>query len=144
MGLKWVRYTGDRETLPGMVVVGQDLDNLDLVVGRAVHDGDLLPAKAKPAHGLCYVSYLHREHTKTDFEILMLEDYHWVRDSNGHVPRHAVGAGRTSDGEMLYVGRCYVDGVPCVGKVHRSNGVLYAPYHGSEYKFKNYEVLVED
>lgn len=43
--------------------------------------------------------------------------FNWIRSSHGHVPEHAVEAGRTTSGEMLYVGRTFHNGIPCVGKV---------------------------
>ena len=52
-----------------MVTVGRDHDGANLVVGRAKHAGDLLPAKAKPEHGVAYVSYDGLEHMKHDFEV---------------------------------------------------------------------------
>lgn len=47
----------------------------------------------------------------------MPAEFHWVHASNGHVPPHAVESGNTVEGEMLYVGRAFQNGIPCVGKV---------------------------
>lgn len=47
----------------------------------------------------------------------MPSHFNWVHAAHGHVPEHAVEAGRTSEGEMLYVGRTFYNGAPCVGKV---------------------------
>ncbi|XP_033316655.1 uncharacterized protein LOC117242713 [Bombus vosnesenskii] len=141
-GYKWVRFTGARYFVPGMICVGKDLDGLNLVVGRALHHGDMLPAKVKPEHGVAYVCHNGSEHMKHDFEILMPAEFHWVHASNGHVPPHAVESGNTVEGEMLYVGRAFQNGIPCVGKVHRTHGVLYVPYEGREIPFRDYEVLV--
>jgi len=43
--------------------------------------------------------------------------FNWIRAVHGHIPEHAVEAGRTMNGEMLYVGRTFHNGTPCVGKV---------------------------
>lgn len=43
--------------------------------------------------------------------------FHWVHGANGYVPENAVEAGRTVDGEMLYIGRTFKNGIPCAGKV---------------------------
>lgn len=43
--------------------------------------------------------------------------FNWIHSSHGHVPENAVESGRTSNGEVLYVGRAFHNGVPCVGKV---------------------------
>lgn len=50
----------------------------------------------------------------------MPADFQWIPSSNGHVPPDAVEAGRTVEGEILFVGRAYQNGVPCVGKVCKS------------------------
>ncbi|KOX69454.1 hypothetical protein WN51_05617 [Melipona quadrifasciata] len=50
--------------------------------------------------------------------VLMPADFKWVPARHGHVPPHAVEAGRTINGEMLYIGRAYQNGVPCVGKCY--------------------------
>ncbi|CAL7941812.1 unnamed protein product [Xylocopa violacea] len=126
-----------------MISIGRDLDGMQLVVGRAVHNGDMLPAKVKPEHAIAYVCYEGSEHIKRDFEILMPADFHWIHAREGYVPPHAVEAGTTVNGEMLYVGRAYHHGVPCVGKVHRSHGVLYIPFEGREIGVREYEVLVQ-
>ncbi|XP_063980313.1 natterin-3-like isoform X2 [Diachasmimorpha longicaudata] len=126
-----------------MVTVGHDLDGSCLVVGRAHHQGDILPAKAKPEHGIAYVPYGGNEIMKHDFEVLMPVEFRWVPSRHGQVPHGAVEGGRTSTGETLYVGRTIHNGVPCVGKVHPSHGSLYIPYSGREIPFREYEVLVQ-
>ncbi|XP_015438003.1 PREDICTED: uncharacterized protein LOC107193118 isoform X2 [Dufourea novaeangliae] len=142
-GFKWVRFTGARYTVPGMILIGKDLDGTNLVVGRAYHCGDMLPAKAKPEHGIAYVCHNGQEHIKRDFEILMPADFNWIRAAHGNVPIEAVEAGMTQNGEMLYIGRTYHNGAPCIGKVHRSHGVLYVPFDGKEVPFREYEVLTQ-
>ncbi|XP_076172577.1 uncharacterized protein LOC143149258 [Ptiloglossa arizonensis] len=142
-GYKWVRAMGVRCIVPGMITVGRDLDGMTLVVGRASHHGDTLPAKVKPDHGVAYVCHNGVEHIKHDYEILMPAEFSWIRTGHGHIPPNAVEGGRTIDGEMLYIGRAYQDGIPCVGKVHRSHGVLYVPYEGREVAFRDYEILVQ-
>lgn len=52
-----------------MISIGRDLDGMNLVIGRAMHQGDMLPAKVKPDHGVAYVSYRGAEHIKHDFEV---------------------------------------------------------------------------
>ncbi|EFN63148.1 hypothetical protein EAG_12887 [Camponotus floridanus] len=108
-----------------------------------MHQGDMLPAKVKPDHGVAYVSYGGAEYTKHDFEVLMPAHFNWIRSGHGHVPEHAVEAGRTTSGEMLYVGRTFHNGIPCVGKVQRSHGVMYIPFDGKEIPCREYEVLVQ-
>ncbi|XP_032669896.1 natterin-3-like isoform X2 [Odontomachus brunneus] len=128
-----------------MISIGRDLDGSNLVVGRANHQGDMIPAKVKPDHNVAYVAHGGAEHTKHNFEVLIRAPpvFNWVRSKNGNVPPNAVEAGRTSSGEMLYVGRAHHNRVPCVGKVHRSHGCLYIPYDGKEISYRDYEVLVQ-
>ncbi|KAL2738914.1 natterin-3-like [Vespula squamosa] len=146
LGYKWVHYPNGPERCrwqPNMITIGRDLDGMNLVVGRARHHGDVLPAKVKPDHSVAYVCHNGNEHMKHEFEILMPTDFKWIPSGHGHVPENAVEAGRTVNGEVLFVGRTYHNGVPCVGKVQRSHGVLYIPYDGQEIPFRQYEVLVQ-
>lgn len=50
-------------------------------------------------------------------KILMPAEFHWLPSRNGQVPPGAVEGGRTNGGEVLYIGRTYHHGTPCVGKV---------------------------
>ncbi|XP_076638495.1 uncharacterized protein LOC143350326 [Colletes latitarsis] len=142
-GHKWVKFSGVQSIMPGMIHIGPDLDGVPLVVGRAQHQGDMIPAKVKPEHGVAYVSHNCTEHMKHDFEILLPAEFKWVHAGHGHVPPYAVEGGRTVEGEPLYIGRVFENGVPCLGKIHRSHGCLYVPYDGKELSFKSYEVLVQ-
>lgn len=68
-GYRWVRWPtsyGDRHML---ISIGRDLDGMNLVVGRAMHQGDMLPAKVKPDHNVAYVCHGGGEHMKHDFEV---------------------------------------------------------------------------
>ncbi|XP_033211543.1 uncharacterized protein LOC117169324 [Belonocnema kinseyi] len=143
-GYKWVRYSGARCIVPKMITVGRDLDGSNLVIGRATHHGDLLPAKVKPEHGVAYVSYGGQEHAKHDFEILMPACIHWVPSRNGIVPHGSVEVGSTSTGETLYVGRVLHNGVMTSGKIQPSHHCLYIPYDGHEISYKDYEILVQN
>lgn len=73
VGYRWTKwptsYVGHHADRSMMISIGRDLDGLDLVVGRASHQGDMLPAKVKPDHGVAYVCHGGVEHTKRDFEV---------------------------------------------------------------------------
>lgn len=127
---------------PLAVVAGHDSDQDPIYVGRAVHNGDVLPAKVIPNKQQAYVAWGGEEINKHDVEILTGHNYCWVSASNGSVPPHALRVGRTSDGEPLYVGRGYFAGSLTPGKVHPSHGCLYIPYGGAEQRLEAYEVLV--
>ncbi|KAH0956632.1 hypothetical protein HN011_005842 [Eciton burchellii] len=143
-GYKWVKWPAPYADSRMLIIIGRDLDGRNLAVGRAMHQGDILPAKVKLEHGIAYVSHGGAEHIKHDFEVLMPAHFNWVRAVHGHIPEHAVEAGRTMSGEMLYVGRTFHNGTPCVGKVHRSHGCLYIPFDGKEISYREYEVLVQN
>lgn len=53
----------------GAVVAGKDTDGSKLYVGRAFHEGDLIPAKVAPAHGGAFVPYGGGEHSKFEYEV---------------------------------------------------------------------------
>lgn len=148
---------------------GHDTDGDPIYVGRAQHNGEMLPAKVIPNKKSAYVSANCLEHPKQDVEVLtqypgqygniilpkisfflsILFLYNnfcllgWVESSSGAVPPHAVSSGQTSDGEPLFVGRGCWAGSLSIGKVHPSHGCLYIPYGGAEYRLENYEVLVQ-
>ncbi|KZC08966.1 hypothetical protein WN55_11429 [Dufourea novaeangliae] len=102
----------------------------------------MLPAKVMPDKNVAYVSHNGEEHPKYDYEVLCLGEFAWEFRSNGDVPSDAVIAGKTSDGEPLYVGRVLHNGSQTVGKIQPSHGCLYIPFDGEELSFKDYEVLV--
>ncbi|XP_076628608.1 natterin-4 [Colletes latitarsis] len=139
---RWIRRSAE-QSLPGNAVVGgRDADGTTIFVGRAFHEGDMLPAKVIPDKSVAYVCHNGEEHAKYDFEVLCLGEFAWEFSSNGNIPNDAIVAGQTSDGESLYVGRVLHNGSQTIGKVQPSHGCLYIPFDGEELSFKDYEVLV--
>lgn len=51
------------------VVGGRDSDGCKIYVGRAFHDGDMLPAKVIPDQNVAYVCHSGEEHAKHDYEV---------------------------------------------------------------------------
>ncbi|XP_039955537.1 uncharacterized protein LOC120771548 isoform X1 [Bactrocera tryoni] len=129
-------------TPPNAVYAGHDTDMSPIVVCRCFHNGDLLPGKAIPSRACAYVSYAGQEIQKESFEILVGEGYDWMPASNGMMPPGAIEAGRTDNGEVLYVGRAHYCGSLTPGKIQPSHGALYIPFGGCERRISNYEVLV--
>lgn len=122
---------------------GWDLEDA-IYIGRAEHDGDVIPGKIVPSHGCCYVSFGGEEHKKHSYRVLTNPDGcvgEWVHASDGAVPSGAIQGGKTADGEPLFIGRAHHEGTLTVGKVHPSNGCLYVPFGGEEHKKHEYEVL---
>ncbi|KAK7793959.1 hypothetical protein R5R35_005821 [Gryllus longicercus] len=129
-------------TPDGAVRAGRDRDGDPIFVGRAWHEGDLLPAKVVPNKGGAYVCWGGTEHHKDQYEVMCDASAAWVDTQGGDVPEGAVPIGQTSDGERLYMGRVMHDGALTPGKVHPSHGVCYIPYGGQELSFPQYEILV--
>ncbi|XP_054002871.1 natterin-3-like [Hylaeus anthracinus] len=141
-GYRWVHRTAERSLPENAVVGGRDIDGDTIYVGRAFHEGDMIPAKVIPSKHVAYICHNGVEHSKHEFDILCLGEFEWEFCSNGNVPSNAVVAGQTTDGEPLYVGRVLHNGSQTIGKVQQSHGCLYIPFDGEELSFKNYEVLV--
>lgn len=112
-------------------------------MGRAFHEGDQLPAKVVPSHGVAYVPYGGQEHPKNQYEVLCNGNVSWIPSAHGHIPSNAVVGGRTSSGEPLYIGRANYNGSLTPGKIQTSHNTLYIPFGGTEVGIREYEVLVE-
>lgn len=126
----------------GAVRAGVDADGSNIFVGRAFHEGDLLPAKVVTDKGVAYVSFAGHEIPKYDFELLRFGSFAWEFASHGSVPDGALEVGRTADGEGLFAGRCLHEGTQTPGKIQISHGCLYIPFNGEEIRVHEYEVLV--
>ncbi|XP_059486867.1 uncharacterized protein LOC132203249 isoform X1 [Neocloeon triangulifer] len=137
----WVAATNG-EVPEGAVCGGTDLE-CDLMIARAVHEGELLPGKFVPAHGVTYVSWNGAEHAKEEYEMLCGCKPVWFQINQGDtIPENALPGGRTAEGETLFIGRVPHEGTVTVGKVHPSHGTCYIPYAGQELGFPDFEVLV--
>lgn len=76
----------------GAYEAGQDSGE-PLIVGRARHEGALIPGKVVRSHGVCYVAWGGGEHGKDEFEVLM-GGGNWVEVSGGNIPSDALPAGK--------------------------------------------------
>lgn len=129
------------DAVPG----GHDVNGELIYVGRAYDNGDLIPGKIVPSHGVLYVPYGGEEHSHSNYEYLVRPTYgslDWVPAADGVIPSGAVLAGNTSAGEGLFVGRANYEGSWVIGKVQRSHQVLYVPFGGKEVAISDYELLV--
>lgn len=125
----------------GAVMGGFQIDVLQPVyVGRAYHEGILMPAKVLFGYG-SYVSSGGKEIAIGNYEVLC-DDKVWVKTRSGNIPYGALPVG-SQDGETTYIGRVYQNGL-MLGKVHPTEGALYVAYGGKELRFENYEILIED
>ncbi|CAK1601752.1 unnamed protein product [Parnassius mnemosyne] len=69
----WVPSRVDK--IPVGAVVGgfsEDDGREKLYVGRAAHEGHLIPGKVQPSHRVCYIPYNNKEIAKSSYEILIV------------------------------------------------------------------------
>ncbi|XP_043254886.1 uncharacterized protein LOC122398776 isoform X2 [Colletes gigas] len=126
---------------PNAIEGGRDEE--PLFVGRARHEGALLPGKVKPSHSVCYVAWGGQEHGKSEYEVLCSANPPtWVPTSGNNIPPNAIPAGESEDGETLYVGRVHHEDTLTIGKVQPSHSVCYIPFAGSEVGFPEYEIMI--
>ncbi|ETN68031.1 hypothetical protein AND_000137 [Anopheles darlingi] len=137
----WIPWTSHQGVPPRAVHAGNDPDGSLIYVGRAHHEGDLLPAKVIPSKKICYVSHNGADVSKSTFEVLIGSAFTWVPSVNGQIPGEAVLGGRTATGEQLYIGRTHQEGSLIPGEIHRSDSCLYILFDGTEHSFRQYEVL---
>ncbi|XP_064466165.1 natterin-4-like [Ornithodoros turicata] len=139
----WVSTSGGN--VPYNAVAGGEDSGEAIYIGRAEHDGDVVPGKIVPSHNVCYVPHGGREHANRSYQVLVSLDesqFDWVPQSRGGLPPGAVQGGVTESGEPLYIGRTFHEGSLTIGKIHCSHGCLYIPYGGVEHSYTSYEVLV--
>lgn len=141
MAMNWLASNAYAGVPPNAVIAGNDIDGTTIYVGRAYHDGDLIPAKVIPSKQIAYVPHGGQEISKQEFHILTGFGFEWVASAGGHVPAEAVIAGNQADGAPLYVGRASVGGSLSVGKIHPGHHCIYVPFDGIEHKITQYEVL---
>jgi Protein of unknown function (DUF3421) len=110
-------------------------------VGRAFHEGDMVPAKVIPNKQSAFICYGGEEHAKDQIEVLRSGSFVWEFCKGGEVAEGAVEIGKTSDGEPLYMGRALHCGTQTPGKVQTSHGCLYIPFNGEEVAIQEYEML---
>lgn len=90
------------------------------------------------------VSFEGQEIPKYSYEVLCNGSVQWVHSSHGQVLPNAVPGGRTSSGEILYIGRGWHNGALTPGKIHPSHGNMYIAYNGMEVALATYEILTEN
>ncbi|KAJ3640797.1 hypothetical protein Zmor_027338 [Zophobas morio] len=140
---RWVDSSTSYGSVPPTAVQGGvDADGHAIFVGRAYHEGDLIPAKVIPGKNAAYVPHNGEEHEIEHYQILCKQILEWVPSHAGQVPPGAVQGGHTSGGEVLFVGRAFHEGSQTIGKVHPSHGVCYIPFDGEEIACPEYEILV--
>uniref|UniRef100_A0A182WQL7 Farnesoic acid O-methyl transferase domain-containing protein n=1 Tax=Anopheles minimus TaxID=112268 RepID=A0A182WQL7_9DIPT len=135
----WVA-AANGEIPPNAVVGGTDGE--DMYIGRAQHEGGIIPGKVVASHGVCYIAWGGVENPKAEYEVLCDFNGEFVPVSGSDIPATALPAGESEEGEPLFIGRVTHEGSVTVGKVQPSHGVCYIPYGGQELAFAEYEIYV--
>ncbi|XP_075534725.1 uncharacterized protein LOC142569399 [Dermacentor variabilis] len=138
---EWVMCFENR--IPYNAVPGGEDSGETIYIGRAVHNGEVIPGKVVPSHSCCYVAYEGAEHSHRDYQALISDGtpFTWAPASDGAIPTGAVQGGVCASGEPLYIGRTYHEGTLTIGKVQPSRRCLFIPYGGEEHCYSDYEVL---
>jgi len=130
-------------TLPQGAIQG-GMDGEPLYIGRAQHEGAVIPGKVVPSHACCYVPWGGAENPKSEYEVLCGGAGTWVQCSGTDIPGAAFVAGSTEEGEPLLVGRVNHEGSITIGKVQQSHGVCYIPYGGQEVAYNDFEIFISN
>ncbi|KAH8277611.1 hypothetical protein KR018_002115, partial [Drosophila ironensis] len=139
----WVSTEPGYTYAPDAVVGGHDTNMAELLVCRAYYRGVHVPGKAIPSMGCAFIAHGGREILESSCQVLVGQGkYHWVPGYAGSVPPGAVVAGRSPNGEPLYIGRGHYHGSLTPGVIEPSNRCLQIPFHGNEIRLSSYEVLV--
>lgn len=126
------------------VVGGTDSSGEKIYVGRAKHDGALLPGKIVPSHGVCYVSHCGAEHAVAKYQVLVKNkccDLSWVAAAEGQLPGGALQGGFTEDKVPLYIVRASHEGAAAIGFLNVTQQCCTYPYGGEEQCNAEYEAL---
>uniref|UniRef100_A0A336MUL6 CSON007745 protein n=1 Tax=Culicoides sonorensis TaxID=179676 RepID=A0A336MUL6_CULSO len=138
----WIKCDG--KELPGNAVVGGEFSGVPSYVGRALHDGSLIPGKINPNTATCFVGWNGNEFEKDEFEVLCGINSIWVKCSGANIPSNAFPGGKTHNGELLYIGRANHNGTLAIGSVQKSYSACFVSYAEKEYEYKDYEIFVTD
>lgn len=74
-GMNWVPSSAQAGVPMNAVVAGADVDGAPIYVGRAYHEGDLVPAKVIPSKHVAYIPYNGQEVAKYDYHVRKLRRF---------------------------------------------------------------------
>merc|ERR1712127_187545 len=81
----------------------------ELFVGRAMHEGSLVPGKINPSHSSLYISYGGQEVAKKQYEVLVQDgksdNLHWVSAQGRALPHAAIRTGHERNSDPLFAAR---------------------------------------
>lgn len=67
--MTWVPSSAQSGVPMNAVVAGNDVDGSTIYVGRAYHEGDLVPAKVIPSKQVAYIPFNGQEIPKYDYHV---------------------------------------------------------------------------
>lgn len=106
-------------------------------------ENDIFIGKILSSHQGIYIPFDGREVHLSSYEVFITNGPGvWIRTSHNNIPATAIIAGKSADGENLYVGRVQHDGTLTPGKVVPSHQKCYISYDGKELGFDQYEILI--
>lgn len=87
-----------------------------------------------------------RSIAKDHCEILVISSgkIRWIAKEDGVIPSNAIEAGKTQNGESVYIGRIKYSNDVIVGGIRRSRQQLGGIHKGKIVTFSQYEILVDN
>ena len=116
-------------------------------MGRAFHNGSYLPAAITLDKSCAKVSWNGRTYPKTNYELLVGNDYKWetfCEANKKFYEKYAVNTGMTIFGEMTFVGRASYRESLLIGRLQFSQNCLHVPFEHEELSLKTFEILICD
>ncbi|PXF45300.1 hypothetical protein BWQ96_04941 [Gracilariopsis chorda] len=137
--LRW--EPGQMGSVPDSSVIGGKTKSGEPeFVGRAEHEGIMVPGKMIKSHGGVLFPYGGKEVGATTYEVLVYP-FAWKEASRGDVPEGAIQGGEEKNGNKVYVARAEIGGELTPGKMVKEAGGAFIPWGGEENSFFTYEVL---
>lgn len=89
---RWVNRSAGQNLPETAVTGGRDIDGSTIYVGRAFHDGDMIPAKVIPDKNIAYVCHNGEEHQKHDFEVSQTQNatHHYIQIVQSVIDDHSL------------------------------------------------------
>ncbi|RWS06090.1 natterin-3-like protein [Dinothrombium tinctorium] len=125
------------------VIGGEDINGEPIFVGRVIHKGETIPGKVVPSHKVCYIASNNKEISFNKYQVLSSRaDLKWSAPKAGRLIERAILAGRTKNGNSLFVGRKWHDSRSLVvGYVSPSQKELNYPFDCRSWKCADFEIL---
>lgn len=140
---KWMPNSGESHDLNAFVAGFSETDE-PMYIARFHHRNDVLPGYHLPSTTASTSSWGGQACESENYEVLIEShdcEFTWLPASYGGIVEGAVRGGKTSSGEILYIGRVKHNGSWKLGKIHRSHQCCYYGLDGKEENNSFYEVL---